>query len=141
MNPVIGSRGHDPPADEPGDDRHPGEGDRRQRRGVGVGAILDELDELLDRPDLGAEDEHVARPSRATKKRLRTASSKRTPVAAATGSVGLTRSPSGSQPSALGSGRTSHSAIGTMPTTQTSAEDRRRRLQPLAVDQPLGERA
>ena len=55
------------------------------------------------------------------KKRVRTASWNGVPVATNAGSVvGRTRSPSGSQPSAAGSGRTSHRANGTMPTTHTT---------------------
>ena len=51
--------GHDATADEAGDDRHAGDEDRRQRRGALAGTVLDELDELLDPADLGAEDEDV----------------------------------------------------------------------------------
>ena len=97
----------------------PARGHRRDRRGLGVGAILDELDELLDRPDLRAEHEHVpdvsprrngSTPPRCSARRWR-----RGPA------PGTTRSPSGIHPSPIGSGRTSHSANVIVPTTKTSA--------------------
>ena len=86
-----------------------------------VGAVLDELDELLDAADLGAEHE----------RRRRRVANDEEPAAHGLGVRHArrrarwrrrrrTRSPSGCQPRAAGSGRTSHSANGRMPTSQTA---------------------
>ncbi len=56
----------------------------------------------------------------ATKKRVRTASAYAVPYASGRGEPCDERSPSGSQPSIAGSGRTSQSAKGTVPSTKTS---------------------
>ena len=54
------------------------------------------------------------------KKRVRMASWNGVPVGGTSGTSTCTRSPSGSHPSAAGSGRTNHRAIGTMPMIHTT---------------------
>ena len=120
MNPAIGNRRHDASADQAGDDRRAGEEQHRERRRALVGAFLGEAHELLDRPDLRAEHQQVPERDRheeAGPHGIGVRGAVRQPGEATPCNE---RSPSGSQPALAGSGRTSHSANGTVPSTKTS---------------------
>ena len=120
VNPAIGSRATTRPPTSRATTDMPARSDRRQRRRALVGAVLDELDELLDAADLGAEHQDVGDRDGDEEAGAHGLVERRAGRRRTRRRRGCTRSPSGSQPSAAGSGRTSHRANGTMPSTQTT---------------------
>ena len=131
---------HHPTADEACDDRRRGEHRDGELGGAGVGAVLDELDELLDPTDLRTEGEDVSDRDRDEESGSNGAARTSAPDGTTGAAPTTTRSPSGFQPSAAGSGRIMNQANGTMPTTNTSPSQGVRGGEPPVVDQPLGER-